>query len=287
MVLVKGNDIMDLAIWVFITLLGDELVWLACGIALLIMYRRIGLRVITVFLISMVVNQLVKGLLNVPRPSNVLALNHLPWYLEVLVGGEGPSLPSGHAQATASFWTALAMATGSKPIYAVAAALPPIVACSRVVLGVHTLLDVVVGLALGYSIPPLVIKLSRRIRALVGGRVLMASSLTSIALLMPCYVMPERYSKLSILAGMLLGLTLVNYLSREVQAGLLRRALAAVTSLSAALATYAAVYLNVAVALPYYYEVVVNYLTALGVTMLIGIYIPVKARVFTYRCSDS
>lgn len=63
--------------------------------------------------------------------------------------GDGFGFPSGHALGASVVYGGLALAVGSRRGYAVAAAVVPVVALTRVVLGVHYAVDVLAGLAVG------------------------------------------------------------------------------------------------------------------------------------------
>ena len=70
----------------------------------------------------------------------------------------GPSFPSGHSAGAAAFWAAAALlvSRGRTPhqravIFGVAAGIAAGVACSRVMLGVHWLSDVVAGVLFGWA----------------------------------------------------------------------------------------------------------------------------------------
>jgi undecaprenyl-diphosphatase len=70
----------------------------------------------------------------------------------------GSSFPSGHATGSAAFYLAVAVvlmtfvsARRRRPLFAVAFAVPLVVAVTRVVLGVHYLSDVTAGLLLGWG----------------------------------------------------------------------------------------------------------------------------------------
>jgi membrane-associated phospholipid phosphatase len=70
----------------------------------------------------------------------------------------GPSFPSGHSAGAAAFWAAVALlvSRGRTPpqralVFGVAAGIAAGVACSRVMLGVHWLSDVVAGVLFGWA----------------------------------------------------------------------------------------------------------------------------------------
>jgi undecaprenyl-diphosphatase len=135
------------------TWLGDTglIAGLAIALAILETFRRPS-RWIVPFLAVVIVGQVlltngIKDLLDRVRPEfNPIA--------ETL----GPSFPSGHSAAAAAFWAAAALlvSRGRTPhqravIFGVAAGIAAGVACSRIMLGVHWLSDVVAGLLFGWS----------------------------------------------------------------------------------------------------------------------------------------
>ncbi len=75
----------------------------------------------------------------------------------------GSSFPSGHTQAGANFFTALAQATGRRRFYTLAAAVSALIAVSRLYCGVHWPTDVLAGLSIGVLLPLLLWKLYRRV----------------------------------------------------------------------------------------------------------------------------
>jgi membrane-associated phospholipid phosphatase len=115
-------------------------------------YVRIPNKWVPVFLVSVVVGEIVlvttiKEALDRVRPSFNPAAATL-----------GPSFPSGHSATAAALYAAVALVLARRRaprtrtvIAAVAAAIAVAVACSRVMLDVHWLSDVVAGLAFGWA----------------------------------------------------------------------------------------------------------------------------------------
>ncbi|MDX6547625.1 MAG: hypothetical protein QOG33_1175 [Gaiellales bacterium] len=114
--------------------------------------RRVPSRWIPVFLALVtigdsLVTNLIKSAVDRARPTLDPAASHL-----------GPSFPSGHSSSAAAMFAALALLAGrrrSPPARAalagVAVGLAVAVACSRVLLDLHWVSDVVAGLALGWG----------------------------------------------------------------------------------------------------------------------------------------
>jgi membrane-associated phospholipid phosphatase len=104
--------------------------------------RRLGVALAA----SAIVNHLLKAFFGTPRPYDVDALLSTEWARRT---GGGYGLPSGHAQNAATFWPALALRHRGAWSWLVALLIPLLVALSRLYLGVHMPVDVVVGLGLG------------------------------------------------------------------------------------------------------------------------------------------
>jgi membrane-associated phospholipid phosphatase len=134
-----------------LTRLGDP--WLLLGV-LATLYaasdrvgldrRRVGFVLATAFL-ALGVTLALKSAFALPRPPGALE--------------EGYGFPSGHALGSTVVWgtAALALDAGHRRVrLAVAGSVVPLVAVSRVVIGVHYLVDVVVGVALGLVLVALV-----------------------------------------------------------------------------------------------------------------------------------
>ncbi|MDX6520102.1 MAG: hypothetical protein QOJ31_1564 [Gaiellales bacterium] len=128
---------------------GMIVIVVAAGV---IEWRRVPNRWIPLFLVVVtigdsLVTNVVKAAVDRARPTLDPAAAHL-----------GPSFPSGHSSSAAAMFAALALLAGrrrSSParaaLVAVAVGLTVAVACSRVLLDLHWVSDVVAGVALGWG----------------------------------------------------------------------------------------------------------------------------------------
>src|SRR3954451_25171919 len=126
-------------------------IWVAIACGLGASGRRRGVRAAvrglgSVAITSLVVNQGVKRVVRRPRPS----LRHVPAVRRVAVAPLTTSFPSGHAASAAAFTTGVAAEFG--PVAPALALLAGAVGASRVYVGVHYPLDVVVGAIAGAGI---------------------------------------------------------------------------------------------------------------------------------------
>jgi len=126
------------------TFLGDEEFYLlALPLIYWSIHRAVGVRLMVVFLLSGLVNQVAKHLAAQPRPfqydSRVVEI----------VEADGFGLPSGHTQSAVVVWGYLGSVARKKWVWAVAAALIVLTPLSRIYLGVHFPTDVLGGYVLG------------------------------------------------------------------------------------------------------------------------------------------
>jgi membrane-associated phospholipid phosphatase len=149
-------------IWFIITTLGDTALWVAISIALVLLYmfprlliwkgrrhgpkRKVFKKFLIIFLISLYVTfgltYAVKATLDVPRICSVCPAEGCNPYCP-----PDASFPSGHSATSFVFFTCLALVTRKRwtlPLFVV----PALVAASRYVLGVHTILDLIGGVVL-------------------------------------------------------------------------------------------------------------------------------------------
>ena len=133
----------DLATIIFkgFTALGDEpfilvflpaLYWWSSGKEKM---SRLGI----IVLFTIILNGFLKGIFQVPRPEII------PW----LVQADGYSFPSGHAQSSTVLWGYLALISRKPIMVWISGILIMGIALSRVYLGVHTPLDISMGIVIG------------------------------------------------------------------------------------------------------------------------------------------
>ncbi len=115
-------------------------------------YVRIPNRWVPVFLVTVMVGDVmlvntIKGILDRVRPT-----------FDPIAERLGPSFPSGHSAAAAAFYAAAALVLARRRsprtralLAGGAVSIAVAVACSRVLLGVHWMSDVIAGLAFGWA----------------------------------------------------------------------------------------------------------------------------------------
>jgi membrane-associated phospholipid phosphatase len=136
-----------------VTQLGNTYVVIAVLVLVaLVEYVRVPNRWVPVFLVAVVAGDVVlvntiKGLLDRVRPT-----------FDPIAASLGPSFPSGHSALAAAFYAAAALVLARKRsprtralLAGGAVTIAVAVACSRVLLGVHWMSDVIAGLAFGWA----------------------------------------------------------------------------------------------------------------------------------------
>ena len=136
-----------------VTELGSSLFIVPATLLLAVVeYRRVPNRWMPVFLLAVVAGEIIlvntiKAILDRVRPDFYEITETL-----------GPSFPSGHSGLAAAFYAAAALVLARKRsprtrslLAAGAVAIAVAVACSRVLLGVHWMSDVIAGLAFGWA----------------------------------------------------------------------------------------------------------------------------------------
>ncbi|WP_206831775.1 phosphatase PAP2 family protein [Alicyclobacillus fructus] len=128
--------------------LGTESFYFAAlPVLILAVDRVLGMRLAYVFFTSMYLNAWLKSYYHIARPIGVPGIQSGD-----VRSATGLSMPSGHAQGTMTFFTALALWLRRRVWLLVAVLLSVAVGVSRVYLGLHWPMDVVIGWVLGLFI---------------------------------------------------------------------------------------------------------------------------------------
>jgi len=181
-------------VWSTWSLLGEEYIYVFTG--LLIFYLGnpyTGLQVILAVATSGALNLALKYYFNTPRPPNPLT------------EASGPGFPSGHAQISTSFWTALALATGSRLLVATSIPIVTGIALSRLYLRAHYPVDVAGGIVLGLAVALALSMLHKGERDL--SKVVQVAGLTTIALTIIALALGSGESATPALLGLGIALT--------------------------------------------------------------------------------
>ncbi|MCL6592475.1 MAG: phosphatase PAP2 family protein [Alicyclobacillus sp.] len=164
--------------------------------------KRIGLRLAYVFLYSMYANAWLKDWLQVLRPIGIPGI-----VSKAVATASGYALPSGHAQGPMTFWLMVCRWAQRRWLWMVALLLVVAIGWSRLYLGVHWPLDVLVGWGLGLLFALAGWSLGARWQERAAERSLTAQALAAVALpvvLMLVHTGPDSLKY----AGLLLGLGL-------------------------------------------------------------------------------
>ena len=123
------------------TFLGDEEFFLLfLPLAYWLWRKQVMGRVGMVLLFTFVLNAVIKGIFQIPRPE----------VIEHLVHADDWSFPSGHSQGAMVLWGWLAYELKDRRAYIIAAILIAGVGFSRIYLGVHFPIDVLGGFLIGF-----------------------------------------------------------------------------------------------------------------------------------------
>ena len=127
-----------------LTFLGDEEFFLLfLPLIFWCIDRRVGSRLLFLFLCSAFINSAAKVLVNQPRPF------HYDSSVKQIVKASGGGLPSGHTQSTVVLWGYLSYRFRKKMLWILTGFLIVGVPLSRIYLGVHFPTDIIGGYVLG------------------------------------------------------------------------------------------------------------------------------------------
>jgi membrane-associated phospholipid phosphatase len=132
------------------TLLGDGVFSIAIFLILLLADKiPLALQVITGYLFSGIVSQIIKHLVHAPRPHAIISNTEYPYFIECVTLSGMNSFPSGHTTSVFALAALLALNTTDKRISLIYLITAIITGYSRIYLGQHFLADVATGALIG------------------------------------------------------------------------------------------------------------------------------------------
>ncbi|HBB28378.1 MAG TPA: phospholipid phosphatase [Clostridiales bacterium] len=172
-----SNSFLDV-FFEFLTLFGEEtiLVLLAAFIFLSVDKNK-GYKLIFTIASGTCFNALIKNIVKFDRPIGIEGI-----VSNRVETATGYSFPSGHTQATSTFWTSLSIIVKNKSLYVFSAILITLVAISRLYLGVHWPTDVIFGALFGVLWAILIGKVFDYIQKNKNYKLLVGSSLVFVIL---------------------------------------------------------------------------------------------------------
>ena len=132
------------------TLLGDGVFSIAIFLILLLAERySLAIQVITGYLFSGLVSQVLKRLFHAPRPHAIISNAEYPYFIEGITHTGMTSFPSGHTTSVFALATLLALNTRDKRMSLIYLITAIVTGYSRIYLGQHFLADVLAGALIG------------------------------------------------------------------------------------------------------------------------------------------
>jgi len=132
------------------TLLGDGVTSIVIFLVLLLVDKvALAMQVLTVYLFSGIISQVLKKLFHAPRPMAIIHNTEYPYFIDGVTHGGMTSFPSGHTTSVFALATILALNTKDKRLSLIYLVTAIITGYSRIYLGQHFLADVVAGALIG------------------------------------------------------------------------------------------------------------------------------------------
>ncbi|NLU10509.1 MAG: phosphatase PAP2 family protein [Tepidanaerobacter acetatoxydans] len=151
-----SNPILD-TFFIAVTNLGSSLFYyLMIPIFYWNINKKTGITLIASLLFSMYINVSLKEVVTLARPIGYPGIRSL-----FVISAGGFSFPSGHAQGTSTFWGVIMKCYRRRWVYILGTTVIFLVSLSRLYLGVHWPLDVLIGIILGLSISSVFVWISR------------------------------------------------------------------------------------------------------------------------------
>lgn len=216
--------------WSAITFLGDyRLYSILIPVIYIVSSRELGFKLMATYMFSMYINQVFKYWFMLPRPIHSLLITE----------AEGYGFPSGHSQASSTFWGSLALNTKLRAIRLAAIIIPLLIAYSRIYLQVHYLVDVVGGLLLGYGLP-LAIHFLNTSRGITGRNIHILYVGCSILMIYTSTIIPGGYGYIPITSGSFIGAYIGYSISQRLKTsiGRMGKVLAAILILTFSIVGY-------------------------------------------------
>jgi membrane-associated phospholipid phosphatase len=130
--------------------LGDGVFSIAIFLILLLAERAaLAMQVITGYLFSGIVSQILKHAFHAPRPHAIISNAEYPYFIDGVTNTGMTSLPSGHTTSVFALATLLALNTSDKRFSLIYLITAIITGYSRIYLGQHFLADVLAGALTG------------------------------------------------------------------------------------------------------------------------------------------
>lgn len=136
--------------FIFTTFIGDGIFVIALGIMLFFLKRRfLALMVISSFLLSGIIAQVLKFFILEPRPAIYLEKTGYPYFIDGVTLHNFHSFPSGHTTSVFALAAILSFALKNKAYSILFLLIAVFVGYSRMYLGQHFLIDVLTGSVIG------------------------------------------------------------------------------------------------------------------------------------------
>lgn len=135
------------------TYMGDGLVAVLFSFFLFFVFKKkkLGLTLLLAYAFTGIVAQIIKPIVESPRPRSYFAPEWLPFFIKDIIHIGNASFPSGHTVTAFAIATVIVLFTNNKRLHILLLLLAVLVGFSRIYLSQHFLLDVLVGSFIGVA----------------------------------------------------------------------------------------------------------------------------------------
>jgi membrane-associated phospholipid phosphatase len=150
------------------TFIGDGIFALCLILAMLFYYKRKqqGLALLYSFLISGLIVQLIKNLVDSPRPKLFFEAGQYLHFIDGVSLANNSSFPSGHTATAFAIATVMALTMKDKAFQLLILIAAVLVGYSRIYLAQHFLLDVMIGAVIGSSSGIVAVYLAKNVKGI-------------------------------------------------------------------------------------------------------------------------